>query len=79
MRDCRGSAPPPSSPTGRYSTLLDDGLVLRSVHPGENIDAVAAETPVPLETSGARETAAPTDDELRLIREELDPNGWYTA
>ena len=60
--------------------VLDGGgLALRCVHAGEDADAVVADTPLPLETSGARETAAPTDEELRLIRDELDPNGWYTA
>jgi hypothetical protein len=34
---------------------------------------------VPLEASGVGETLAPTGEELRLIREELDPNRWYTA
>jgi glutaconate CoA-transferase subunit B len=59
--------------------VLDSGLALRSVHAGVDVDAVVAGTPVPLATSGARETAAPTDEELRLIREELDPHRWYTA
>lgn len=59
--------------------VLDDGLVLRSVHPGEDADTVVAGTPVPLAAGGARETPVPTDEELRLIRDELDPHRWYTA
>ncbi|HEY4620345.1 MAG TPA: hypothetical protein VIG93_01485, partial [Gaiellaceae bacterium] len=59
--------------------VTDAGLVLRSIHPGEDLDSVLAATPVRLDPSGARETAAPTEDELRLIREELDPHRWYTA
>jgi len=59
--------------------VTDAGLVLRSIHPGEDLDSVVAATPVRLDPSGAHETAAPTEDELRLIREELDPHRWYTA
>ncbi len=59
--------------------VLDDGLALRSVHAGDDAGAVVADTPVPLERSGAHETPAPTEDELQLIRHELDPHRWYTA
>ena len=59
--------------------VLDSGLRLRGVHPGEDLDAVVAATPVPLDTAGVLETAPPTDEELRLIRDELDPLRWYTA
>jgi glutaconate CoA-transferase subunit B len=52
---------------------------LDSLHPGATLDDVRAATgwevsvAVPL-----AETPAPTADELRLIREELDPGGAYT-
>ncbi len=57
------------------------GAVLTSVHPGQDPAAVIADTPIPLiePAAGAAETAAPTDTELSLIRQELDPHGWYTA
>ena len=59
--------------------VTDAGLVLSSIHPGEDLDSVVAATPVPLDPSGAHETAAPTEDELQLIRDELDEHRWYTA
>ena len=59
--------------------VLDGGLALRSVHPGEDADSVVADTPVPLETSGVGVTALPEEAVLALIRDKLDPNGWYTA
>ena len=59
--------------------VTDAGLVLRSVHAGEDPEAVVAATPVPLDARGAREAPAPTDDQLALIRGELDPQRLYTA
>ena len=59
--------------------VTEHGLALRSVHPGESVAAVAADTPLPLDTSGTHQTAAPTEDELQLVRHELDPHRWYTA
>ncbi len=58
----------------------DRGLVLRSLHPGESLESVVADTPVPLSfpEGGPAETPAPTSDQIRLIRAELDPHGWYT-
>jgi glutaconate CoA-transferase, subunit B len=56
----------------------EDGLDLVSVHPGEDIELVAADVPLPLRKVGVTETSAPTQQELRVIREELDPHGWYT-
>lgn len=58
--------------------VTDTGLALRCVHPGEEVEAVAASTPVPLETRGCRETTPPLEEELELIRRRLDPHGWYT-
>ena len=58
--------------------VTDDGLVLRSIHPGEDLDSVLAATPVPIDTENTVETGAPTEEDLELIRGELDPRGWYT-
>jgi glutaconate CoA-transferase subunit B len=52
---------------------------LDSLHPGATIEAVR-ET-IGWDVKVAPEVAAtppPTDEELRLIREELDPGGAYT-
>jgi glutaconate CoA-transferase subunit B len=56
------------------------GAVLRSVHPGEDADAVVADTPMTMTVpaGGPTETATPSTEQLALIRTELDPNGWYT-
>jgi glutaconate CoA-transferase, subunit B len=59
--------------------VLEGGLALRSVHLGEDADAVVADTPVPLQLGGAHDTPAPTREELQLIRHELDPDRWYTS
>lgn len=60
--------------------ITDEGAVLRSVHPGEDPDAVLAATPMPITvpSGGPSVTAPPTTEQLKLIRTELDPNGWYT-
>lgn len=57
------------------------GAVLESVHPGEHPDTVLADTPIPLAApyGGTKETPAPTARQLALIRNELDPEGWYTS
>ena len=53
---------------------------LDSVHPGASIDDVRAATGwEPNVASTLETTRAPTDAELRLIREELDPGGAYTG
>ncbi len=52
---------------------------LESLHPGASIDEVKAT--IGWEIAVAEDlgtTPAPTDEELRLIREELDPGGVYT-
>jgi glutaconate CoA-transferase subunit B len=68
--------------TDRCVIALDDhGATLESVHPGEHPDAVLADTPIPLAVpdGGTKETPAPTARQLAFIRNELDPNGWYTS
>ncbi len=61
--------------------VTEDGVVLHSVHPGEDPDAVVADTPmtVAVGSAGVAETVSPTAAELRLIRDELDPHRWYTG
>ena len=53
---------------------------LDSVHPGVTLDEVRASVGWDPQIAPDLETTpAPTGDELRLIREELDPEGMYTA
>jgi glutaconate CoA-transferase subunit B len=59
----------------------DDGeMALRSLHPGATLDEVRAsigwEIRIP---QNVPTTPTPTDEELRLIREELDPTGAYVS
>ena len=52
---------------------------LDSLHPGATIDDVRATIAwTPRIADDVATTPAPTGDELRLIREELDPAGVYT-
>lgn len=52
---------------------------LDSLHPGATLDAVRASMGWEVRVAAAlAETPAPTEDELRLIREQLDPEGLYT-
>jgi acyl CoA:acetate/3-ketoacid CoA transferase beta subunit len=54
----------------------DHRMRLRSVHPGVTVDEVVAATGFDLVVDGAvPESRLPTDEELRLIREVVDPNG----
>lgn len=48
---------------------------LVSTHPGVSVDDVKAATGFELVTDGATESRQPTAEELRLIREVLDPRG----
>ena len=49
---------------------------LRSVHPGVTVDEVVEATGFELVVpDDVAETRLPTDEELRLIRDVLDPNG----
>jgi glutaconate CoA-transferase subunit B len=54
-------------------------MVVRSLHPGVAIEDVRANMGWEPRVSGdLAETPPPSDEELRLIREELDPGGAYT-
>ena len=53
-------------------------MVLSQLHPGVTVDEARAQTGWPLTiASDIRESAGPSEQELRLIREELDPDGLY--
>jgi glutaconate CoA-transferase, subunit B len=58
----------------------DDGeMRLQSLHPGASLDQVRETIGwEPRVSAELRTTPPPTDDELRLIRVELDPDGAYT-
>jgi glutaconate CoA-transferase subunit B len=61
---------------------FDEGsgeMELRSVHPGVTVDQAREATSWQLRVAPeVAETDAPTEHELRLIREELDPGGAYS-
>jgi glutaconate CoA-transferase subunit B len=60
---------------------FDDAGEMRldSLHPGATLDAVRASMGWEVRVAGTLATTpAPTSDELRLIREQLDPEGLYT-
>jgi acyl CoA:acetate/3-ketoacid CoA transferase beta subunit len=50
---------------------------IRSVHPGVTVDEVVAATGFELAppAGDVPETPLPTDEELRILREEVDPTG----
>ncbi len=52
-------------------------VYLASYHPGLTPQAVAGETGFALEVAGAVETVPPTPEELRILREEVDPEGIF--
>jgi glutaconate CoA-transferase subunit B len=64
---------------GSYDFDPETGeMRLVAVHPGVSVDDVRAATGWDLRVADdLRTTADPTDEELRLIREELDPHGAY--
>ncbi len=75
--------------TGPYVVITDLGeyrfdeatgeMTLASLHPGVTLDQIRESTGWDIKVSSeVAETPAPTDEELRLIREELDPNGVYS-
>jgi glutaconate CoA-transferase, subunit B len=75
-----------SGPTGVVTDLGTYGfdgatgeMTLRSLHPGITLDDVRANMGwEPRLADDVSETPAPSSEELRLIREELDPGGVYT-
>jgi acyl CoA:acetate/3-ketoacid CoA transferase beta subunit len=53
----------------------DHTMRIVSVHPGVTVDRVQAETGFPLVADEVAVTREPTDEELKLLREVLDPKG----
>jgi acyl CoA:acetate/3-ketoacid CoA transferase beta subunit len=54
----------------------DHTMRVRSVHPGVTVDDVVAATGFELAIDGnVAKSRLPTDDEVRLIRDVIDPNG----
>ena len=76
-----------SGPTSVVTDLatysFDDGsgeMTLRTTHPGVTVDEVRANMGwLPKVADDLGETPPPSEEELRLIREELDPGGVYTS
>jgi glutaconate CoA-transferase subunit B len=55
-------------------------MTLTSIHPGVTVEEVQAEVSWPLRVADSLSvTRAPTEEELTLIREELDPGRVYTG
>jgi glutaconate CoA-transferase subunit B len=65
---------------GTYVFEKDSGeMMLTTLHPGVTVEDVRANMGwEPKVSPDLGETLPPTGDELRLIREELDPGGAYT-
>lgn len=64
---------------GVYGFSEGGEMELRSLHPGVTLDRARDSTGWDLRVAGdLTETDPPTGEELRLIREELDPDGAYT-
>ena len=60
--------------------LADNTMRLRSVHPGVTVEEVVAATGFELVVpSDVPESRLPTDEELRLIREVIDPRNLREA
>jgi acyl CoA:acetate/3-ketoacid CoA transferase beta subunit len=53
----------------------DHSMRLVSVHPGVSVDEVQQQTSFPLTADDVAQTRLPTDEELGLLRAELDPDG----
>ncbi len=66
---------------GTYGFDEETGeMTLLTLHPGATMDQVRASTGWEMRVSDhLGETPPPTEDELRLIRTELDPQGVYTS
>jgi glutaconate CoA-transferase subunit B len=53
-------------------------LILTALHPGKTVEEALENTGWPLKTAPAlRTTEPPTEEELRILHEELDPTGIY--
>jgi len=53
-------------------------MVLRSVHPGVDVEQLRSKIAWPLAAAADLEhTEPPSDEELRIVRDELDPGGLY--
>jgi glutaconate CoA-transferase, subunit B len=64
---------------GVYGFRPDGVMEARSLHPGVTLEEARENTAWDLAVSAdLAETPAPSEDELRLIREDLDPGGAYT-
>lgn len=53
----------------------DHAMRLVSVHPGVSVEQVQEQTSFPLAVDGVTTTRVPTEDEARLLRDVLDPEG----
>jgi glutaconate CoA-transferase subunit B len=63
-----------------YGFDEDGEMALRSLHPGATLDEVRASIGWAIRIpQTVPATPTPTDEELRLIREELDPTGAYVS
>jgi glutaconate CoA-transferase subunit B len=55
-------------------------LILAALHPGVTVEEVQANTGWPLKVAESiRHTEPPTGEELRILREELDPDKIYLS
>lgn len=55
-------------------------MTLYSIYPGFTVDEIKSEVAWPLKVAADLQTTLlPSDDELRIIRKELDPDGIYTS
>jgi len=65
---------------GLYKFAPDGEMYLASLHPGVTVDDVRANCAWEIAIADdVAQTPRPSDEELRLIREDLDPEGIYTS
>jgi glutaconate CoA-transferase subunit B len=68
------------TPLGVFDFEADTGhMALRWRHPGVTAADVVAATGFPFDASRVETTPRPTDDELRVLRGEVDPQGYLRA
>jgi glutaconate CoA-transferase subunit B len=59
---------------------LSGEMTLKTLHPGISFEEVQADVSWSLKTApDLQETPPPTSEELRIMREDLDPTGIYTG